>query len=127
MLNLCRLIMFLGVCPLVATSLLSGQLSAQERVPSRASYHLIQLSMKADQIPLEEFRARTEEIKSCRDASDLAKALGAEVRRDRFVPSWDLPAELRKTLADLPTGQATQVFGEDGSVIRVIVICSRNA
>lgn len=87
----------------------------------------MQLSMKTNQIPLEEFRTKTEEIRSCRDASDLAKNLGAEVKRDRFVPSWDLPTELRKTLADLPTGHATQVFGEDGAMMRVIVICSRNA
>ena len=127
MLNICRLIMLFGVCPLVATPLISGQLSAQERAPSRASYHLVQLSIKADQIPLEEFRAKTEEIRSCRDATDLAKSLGAEVKRDRFVPSWDLPVELRMTLAELPTGHATQVFSEDISVMRVIVICSRNA
>lgn len=127
MIRFCRSVFLLGVCVLVATTLSSSPLSAQERVGSRASYHLMQLSMKADQIPLDEFRARTEEIRSCSDASDLAKTLGAEVKRDRFVPSWDLPAELKKTLADLPTGHATQVFGEDGSIMRVIIICSRNA
>ena len=84
----------------------------------------MQLSVDAQQVAPEEFRAKTEEITSCGDAKDLAATIGADVKRNRFVLSTRLPEELQDALKDLPSGRATQVFNDDGSTMRVIVLCN---
>lgn len=108
--------------------LIPGQLTAQDgsgRGSQQANYHLMQLSVQTDKVSLEEFDTRTREIRSCRDARDLAKTFGADIKRDRFVMSHQLPEELREELSNTPTGHATKVFSADPSVMRVIVICHR--
>ena len=103
----------------------SGQSSPEARSSTNPSYHLKQLSVATAEIPLEEFKAKTEAIRSCLDANKLAKELDADVKTDRFVPSWDLSDDLRDALRDVPTGHATEVFSNDPSVMRVLVICHR--
>jgi len=90
------------------------------------NYDLLLLSVDSRKIAYEEFKAKTEAIRSCRDARKLAKSIGGVVQRDRFVPSWDLSMEVREYLSEIPTGRSTQVFGADPSVMRVQVICGRN-
>ena len=102
-----------------------GQSSPEARSSANPSYHLKQLSVATAGIPLEEFKAKTETIRSCLDANKLAKELDADVKTDRFVPSWDLSDDLRDALRDVPTGHATEVFSNDPSVMRVLVICHR--
>ncbi|QZD87443.1 hypothetical protein [Qipengyuania psychrotolerans] len=102
-----------------------GQSSPEARSSANPSYHLKQLSVATAGIPLEEFKTKTEAIRSCLDANKLAKELDADVKTDRFVPSWDLSDDLRDALRDVPTGHATEVFSNDPSVMRVLVICHR--
>ena len=103
----------------------SGQSIPEARSSAKPSYHLKQLSVATAEIPLEEFKAKTEAIRSCLDANKLAKELDADVKTDRFVPSWDLSDDLRDALRDVPTGHSTEVFSNDPSVMRVLVICHR--
>ena len=110
-----------GFVPVTA----SGQSSPEARSSSNPSYHLKQLSVATTEISLEDFKGKTEAIRSCLDANNLAKELDADVKTDRFVPSWDLSDDLRDALRDVPTGHATEVFTNDPSVMRVLVICHR--
>lgn len=103
----------------------SAQSSPEARSSAVPSYHLKQLSVETAEISLDEFKAKTEAIRSCLDANKLAKELDADVKTDRFVPSWDLSDDLRDALRDVPTGHATEVFSNDPSVMRVLVICHR--
>jgi hypothetical protein len=89
------------------------------------NYHLVQLSVAASAIPIEEFQTRTMEIDSCGDAVKLGKALGAKVERNRFVHATELPPQLRPVLKNLPNGMASPVLSEDGSTLHVLVVCSR--
>lgn len=102
-----------------------GQASSGERSSGGANYHLMQLSVGTANNTLDEFKAKTEAIRSCADGRQVAKALQADVKIDRFVPSWNLPNELKSTLSEMSTGRATQVFSNDPSVMRVLVICHR--
>jgi len=109
-----------------AVALVPATISAQTaRGSYQTSYHLVQLSVASGAASAEEFAAQAETIRSCKDAKDLAEDLGADIRRNRFVRQSQLPETLRDTLRDLPTGQATDVFTADGSILRVLVICNR--
>jgi hypothetical protein len=101
-------------------------LSAQEgRSSGEANYHLKQLTVETSDISLEQFETKTAAIRSCADANELAEELGADLRTDRFVPRWELPESLRRTLKVTPTGRATKVFSDDPDLMRVLVICHR--
>ena len=64
-------------------------------------------------------------ISSCEEAVELGKALDAKVERKSFVHASELPPQLRTVLKDLPNGMASPVLSEDGSVLHVLVVCSR--
>lgn len=89
------------------------------------SYNLVQLSVAASAVPIEEFQTRTMEISSCGDAVKLGKAMDAKVERKRFVHASELPPQLRPVLKDLPNGIASPVLSEDGLALHVLVVCSR--
>jgi hypothetical protein len=116
----------LGASALAAAALLPAALSAQAIVRSSAlpAYHLVQVSVPAGTVDADEFRARTEAIRSCNEAGELARRLDGEFRRNRRVLAGELPRPVQDALKELPVGQATQVFG-DGGVMRVLVICNR--
>lgn len=121
---------FLGAAALIAAAVAPAALSAQAGPGVRSTtgviYHLMQLSVDTSEVELEEFKAQTETIGSCRDARLLAEPLGAEVTRNRHVPEARLPDSLREALSEVETGHASEVFSADGSVMRVIVICGRS-
>jgi hypothetical protein len=117
----------LGMCAAIAAAAIAPTaLSAQVEIRRSPvpSYHLIQLSVGAEQIAPEEFKAKTGEIKSCVDAKNLAKTLGADMKRNRFVRSTTLPENLRDEVKKLPIGHATEVFSNDSSTMRVLVLCN---
>ena len=116
----------LGVSLLAAVAFVPATLSAQSGVRSSTvpSYHLMQVSVEAGDIALDEFKAKAKAIRSCGEAGELAKALDADVKRDRFVRATDMPVSLQDELRELPTGHATKVFG-DSQTLRVLVICNR--
>lgn len=121
----------IGWGALVAATTLPSMLAAQQYNPGSgvrsspvARYSLMQLSVPSDHISYEDFSAQTSEIRSCYDAKKLAKELDAKVTRNRYVTASSLPEGVQKALKETPRGEATQVFSADGSVMRVIVICS---
>ncbi len=85
----------------------------------------MQLSVELRDISVPEFKAKTQTIRSCRDAKEVAKSLGADVKRNRFISASALPADLKDALRELSAGEATQVFGGDGRTARVLVLCNR--
>lgn len=89
-------------------------------------YNFVQLSVNAATIAPDEFKARTEEIRSCGDARKLAKTIGARVNNGDTVMSTLLPYDLRPILASTQTGRATPVLVEEGSALHVVVICHRS-
>jgi hypothetical protein len=89
------------------------------------NYNLVQLSVAASALPIEQFQTRTMAISSCEEAVELGKALDAKVERKSFVHASELPPQLRTVLKDLPNGMASPVLSEDGSVLHVLVVCSR--
>ncbi len=101
-------------------------LAQEERVSSLPDYNLVQLSVAASAVPIEEFQSRTMAINSCGEAVKLGKALGAKVERKTFVHATELPPQLRPVLKDLPNGMATPVLTEDGKALHVLVVCSRS-
>lgn len=88
-------------------------------------YDLVQLRVKSSQVSVKDFTARTEAIRSCREAVKLGKDLDAAVTRSNLTRSSQLPPQLRPILRDVPAGQATPVLSEDGTVLHVLVVCSR--
>ena len=109
----------------VAAILAPISVSAQnERQSSVPRYHLMQLAVSADDVSSEDFQERTETIRSCRDARNLAEELGASVQRNRFISASALPETLRDNLKELPAGRATEI-STDGQMLRVIVLCNR--
>ncbi|RNJ63721.1 MAG: hypothetical protein EDM03_04880 [Porphyrobacter sp. IPPAS B-1204] len=100
-------------------------LAEQESTSSLPNYNLVQLSVAASAVPIEEFQARTMEINTCGDAVKLGKAMDAKVERKRFVHATELPPQLRPVLKDLPNGMASPVLSEDGATLHVLVVCSR--
>lgn len=96
-----------------------------ESESSRPSYNLVQLTVAASAVPIEEFQTRTMAITSCSEAVALGKAMDAKVERKRFVHATELPAQVRPVLKDLPNGMATPVLSEDGKALHVLVVCSR--
>ena len=110
---------------LVATLAPFAASAQRERASTLPRYNLVQLSVAASAIPIDAFQTRTMEIGSCRDALELGKALDARVERKTFVHATELPPKLRPVLKDLPNGMATPVLSEDGTVLHVLVVCSR--
>ena len=111
---------------LIAATLVPAALSAQmARTSPAPSYHLMQVSVNAEDISPEEFKAKTATIRSCDDAVTLVETLGAEWKRNRFVRANELPQDLRQVLRDLPAGHATPVFGDEAAIMRVLVLCAR--
>lgn len=95
------------------------------RMSPLPNYNLVQLSVAASAVPIEEFQARTMEINTCRDAVKLGKAMDAKVERKNFVHETELPPQLRPVLRNLPNGMATPVLSEDGTALHVLVVCNR--
>lgn len=111
---------------MIAAALAPFAATAQtERASALPDYNLVQLSVAASAVPIDEFQARTMEIGSCSDAVKLGKAMDAKVERKAFVHASELPPQLRPVLKDLPNGMATPVLSEDGKVLHVLVVCSR--
>lgn len=100
-------------------------LAQEERTSPLPSYHLVQLSVAASAVPIEQFQARTTEIRSCREAVELGRALDAKVERKTFVHATELPPPLRPILRTLPNGIATPVLSADGKALHVLVVCHR--
>jgi len=100
-------------------------LAQQERASPLPSYNLVQLSVRVSQIALDDFRDRTEAIMSCGEAVTLARSLGWQAQRKRFVHESELPPALRPVVRDVPNGKATPVLSEDGSALHVLVVCNR--
>ena len=112
----------LSLAALAVPTGLSAQLDLQTSPVPR--YHLVQLAVESETISAEEFASKTEAIRSCRDAKNLAEEIGAEMKRNRFVLSTRLPKDLQAALKDLPAGHATQVYPGAGSTLQVIVLCN---
>jgi hypothetical protein len=111
---------------MLAAALAPASAIAQEqRMSPLPSYNLVQLSVAASAVPIEEFQARTIAINSCGDAVKLGKALDAKVERKRYVHATELPPQLRPVLKNLPNGIASPVLSEDGEMLHVLVVCSR--
>lgn len=112
---------------MLAATLVPGAAFGQTDVRSSPlpSYNLVQLSVAASAVSIEEFQAQTMTIGSCGDAVKLGKAIDAKVERKRFVHATELPPQLRPLMKDLPNGTASPVLSEDGSALHVLVICNR--
>ncbi|MEE4287751.1 MAG: hypothetical protein V2J14_00150 [Erythrobacter sp.] len=112
---------------------LTGAASAQVaggpgvRTSSTPSYHLVQLSVAYDAERIADFAARTQEIRDCGDARELASSYPADFVENKNVNASVLPGDVRALLKDLPTGRASKPFGNVGDKMRVLVICDRNA
>ena len=98
---------------------------SQARETNSDRYSLMQLSIPATHSEAAAFGQQTAALTNCKQARDLAKKLEADVRRDRYVMAHRLPVSLRDTLADIETGYASEVFTNDGTTLRVLVICNR--
>lgn len=116
----------IGALALALTAPVSLAAQSDVRSSSVPRYHLVQLSVDADVMETGEFKAKTAEIRSCSDAGNLARAIDADFKRNRYVRASEMPVALQTELAELPVGKATQVFGADGSMMRVLVICARS-
>lgn len=118
---------FIPAACILAAALVPASALGQTDVrgTTQPNYNLVQLSVMATAVPIEEFQARTMEISSCGDAVKLGKALEAKVERKRFVYATELPPQLRPVLKDLPNGVASPVLSEDGETLHVLVVCSR--
>ncbi len=117
------------LCPalaLVALALVpTSAAGQQERISPLPSYNLVQLSVASVQVAPAEFKAQTAAIRTCTEAMELGKNLNARVERKRFVHLSELPPQLRPVVKGVPTGQATPVLSEDGSILHVLVVCNR--
>ena len=107
-----------ALAPAVATA-------QQESASPLPNYTLVQLTVAASAVPIEEFQTRTMAISSCNDAVKLGKAMDAKVKRKRFVHATELPPQLRPMLKNLPNGMASPVLSEDGATLHVLVVCNR--
>lgn len=116
----------LATAALAALSLSPVSLSAQTNVrgSGQAHYHLMQLSVSAQDMALEDFEAKTRTISSCADAKGLARELGADIRRNRYVMAHRLPDQVKIALQSTDIGNATQVFSDDDETMRVLVVCN---
>ena len=85
----------------------------------------MQLSVDGSAVSKDEFAAQTETIKSCGDARKLGKAMGADIKRNRFVASWNLSPSMKKMLKEMDTGKASEIVSNDGKTMRVFVICNK--
>ncbi|QZD92331.1 hypothetical protein K3162_12475 [Qipengyuania xiapuensis] len=106
-----------------------GILSAQSTIGARSGtgthFHLMQLSVKSGEVPLQRFREETQTIRDCGDAREVGEALGADIRKNRWVPAWKIPKPVKAVLEEVETGHATGVFSNEPGIMRVIVICHR--
>lgn len=88
--------------------------------------HLVQLKLEAEGEPgVEQFSAATREIRSCRQARDLAKSSQLEVSENEKVKVGSLPKPLQRVLSELQVGNASTVFGNPQQGFRVLVLCAR--
>ena len=111
---------------MLAAALAPTAATAQaEQSSTLPNYNLVQLSVAANAVTVDEFQARTMAISSCGEAVKLGKAMDAKVERKRFVHDTELPPQLRPVLKNLPNGMATPVLSEDGETLHVLVVCSR--
>ncbi len=111
---------------LVAFAIAPMSAAGQElRMSPLPSYNLVQLSVASAQIAPASFEAQTAAIRTCGEALELGKTLGARVERKRFVHLSELPPQLRPVVQGVPTGQATPVLSENGSILHVLVVCNR--
>ncbi|MEG3176125.1 hypothetical protein U1872_07785 [Sphingomonas sp. RB3P16] len=122
---------------LVAALAVAAPLAAKEAAgppKSEPMLALAQLSESVDDVTdpaalakrLEAFRDATQKIRSCSEVPAVAKALNAELTTNRQVPLSALPSALRTTVATMPIGTATPIFGEPGKYIRTVVLCGRD-
>lgn len=119
--------------PIKATALVAasfamaapGILSGQTGSGSGPHYHLVQLSVESSEISRERFREETRAIRDCGDARDVGEALGADIKKSRWVPAWKIPKRVKAVLKDVETGRATDVFSNEPGIMRVLVICHR--
>ena len=103
----------------------AAAVAGSEQTSTLPNYNLVQLSVAANAVTVDEFQARTMAISSCGEAVKLGKAMDAKVERKRFVHDTELPPQLRPVLKNLPNGMATPVLSEDGETLHVLVVCSR--
>ena len=111
---------------IAATFAPAAALAQEARTSSVPIYNFVQLSVNAATIAPGDFKARTEEIRSCGDARKLAKTIGARANNSHSVMATLLPYDLRPILASTQTGRATPVLVEKGSALHVVVICHRS-
>lgn len=100
-------------------------MAAQPAPPDDEVLHLLQLAVPITQDAVEAFKTVTSAIRSCEGAREIGKMLNAEIVENRAVPLSRLPRDVRALLRDLPTGQATPVFGKQATSMKVLVICAR--
>lgn len=120
---------FVPAAVLAATLLAPATAVAQAegaRTSAVQVFELAQVSINAAAIAPTEFAQKTQAIRSCGDARQLARDLGARVTRDNFVRASTLPSELQPILAETPTGHATPVLFEQGGALHVFVVCGRS-
>ncbi|NNC51431.1 MAG: hypothetical protein HKO08_00135 [Erythrobacter sp.] len=106
---------------MAAPGIVSGQTSSG----SGPHYHLVQLSIESSEVSRERFSEETRAIRDCGDARDVGEAIGADIKKNRWVPAWKIPKRVRAVLKDVETGQATEVFSNEPGILRVLVICHR--
>ena len=104
---------------------LPGIASGQSGSGSGPHYRLVQLSVESSKVSRERFREETRAIRDCGDARDVGEALGADIKKNRWVPAWKIPKRVRTVLKDVKTGHATEVFSNEPGIMRVLVICHR--
>jgi hypothetical protein len=106
---------------------LSGALmmAAQPAPAEDEVLHLLQLAVPIGEETVGAFTTVTRAIRSCENAREIGRMLSAEIVENRSVPLSILPEPVRVLLRDLPIGQATPVFGNETTTMKVLVICAR--
>lgn len=107
-------------------ALSASLMMAAQSAPSEGDVlHLLQLAVPISEDAVEPFKTVTSAIRTCEGAREIGRMLNAEIVENRSVPLSRLPSEIRELLRDLPTGQATPVFGKEATTMKVLVICAR--
>ncbi|MEO0590765.1 MAG: hypothetical protein AAFZ11_09425 [Pseudomonadota bacterium] len=115
----------LGAAPLKAQDTEQEQGLSQSPTGEPGTMHLLQMSVERGSGAVDEFRARTPEIRSCEEARLLGVELSAKMVENRSVRPVQLPERLQAVMSKMATGQATPPFGAGDGPIRVLVICNR--
>lgn len=88
--------------------------------------HLVQLKFEPKgETGVEQFSSATREIRSCRQARDLARSAELEVSENEKVKVGSLPEPLQRVVSELEVGNASTVFGNQQQGFRVLVLCAR--